>query len=116
MRIFGHEFTGMGLVIAIFLIAILYPTIKLNIRLLMIQTNPSRRLLGFIENLLSERKLPRMSNTVFLVLYFSLFLVQRKYEIKFIEYQQQYFDLVGVYGFVIGLLSMYGIYIGFYNL
>ncbi|UUI04344.1 hypothetical protein NP439_06740 [Oceanobacillus jeddahense] len=113
MRIFGHEFTGMGLVIAIFLIAILYPTIKLNIRLLMIQTNPSRRLLGFIENLLSERKLPRMSNTVFLVLYFSLFLVQRKYEIKFIEYQQQYFDLVGVYGFVIGLLSMYGIYIGF---
>ena len=68
-------------------------------------------MLNFIENLLSEKKLPWTSNTVFLVFYFSLFIVQSKYGIKFIEYQQH--NLVSVYGFVIGLLSMYGIYIGF---
>ncbi|MBD1223582.1 hypothetical protein [Virgibacillus halodenitrificans] len=113
MKIFGHEFTGIELIIATFLISMLYPRIKLHIQLLMIQTNPSRKLLNFIENLLSERKLSSISNIVFLVLYFSLFIVQSKYGIKFIEYQQQHFNLVGVYGFVIGLLSMYGIYIGF---
>ncbi|WP_440896736.1 hypothetical protein ACS127_01605 [Amphibacillus sp. Q70] len=77
------------------------------------QTNPGRKLLNFIDSLLSERRLPRISNIVFLALYFCLFLVQSKYGIKFMEYEQQDFDLVGVYSFVIGLLSIYGIYIGF---
>src|SRR5699024_7588165 len=99
------------LVIAIFLISMLYPAIKQHIQLLMIQTKTSRRLLNYIHELLSERKLPWISNIVFLILYFSLFIIQNKYGIKFIEYQQ-HFDLIGVYGFVIGLLSMYGIYIG----
>lgn len=89
-------------------------SIKLYIKLLMIQTKLGRRFLNFIENdLLSEKSLPRISNSVFLVLYFSLLIVQSKFEIKFIEYQNQYFNLIGVYGFVIGLLSLYGIYIGF---
>lgn len=114
MGIFDYKITFIGLLIAAFLISLFSPTIKLQIQLLMIQTKLGRRLLNFIEvDLLSERNLPRISSSVFLVLYFSLFIVQCKFGIKFIEYQNQSFNLVGVYGFIIGLLSIYGIYIGF---
>lgn len=112
MKIFSHEITWIELVILAFILFMFSKTIKLYIKLLIIQTNIGRRLLNFIEvDLLSERNLPRFSNLVFLVLYFSLFIVQCKFGIKFIDYQN--LNLVGVYGFVIGILSIYGIYIGF---
>lgn len=115
MKIYSHEITWIELVILAFILLSMFSkTFKLHIKLLMIQTKLGRRLLNFIEvDLFSERNLPRFSNSIFLVLYFSLFIVQCKFEIKFIEYQNPSFNLVGVYGFIIGLLSIYGIYIGF---
>ncbi|MCY7531020.1 hypothetical protein, partial [Bacillus altitudinis] len=114
MGIFDKEITFIGFLIIVFLISLFLSTIKLKIQLLMIQTKLGTKLLNFIGDvLLSERNLPRFSKSLFLVLYFSLFIVQCKFGIKFIEYQNQYFNLVSVYGFVVGLLSIYGIYIGF---
>ncbi|WP_426578936.1 hypothetical protein P5490_000985 [Bacillus altitudinis] len=114
MGIFDKEITFIGFLIIAFLISLFLSTIKLKIQLLMIQTKLGTKLVNFIGDvLLSERNLPRFSKSLFLVLYFSLFIVQCKFGIKFIEYQNQYFNLVSVYGFVVGLLSIYGIYIGF---
>ncbi|TKI22522.1 hypothetical protein FCO27_15800 [Bacillus pumilus] len=114
MGIFDNKITFIGFLMIAFLISLFLPTIKLKIQLLMIQTKIGAKLVNFIGDvLLSERNLPRFSKSLFLVLYFSLFIVQCKFGIKFIEYQNEYFNLVSVYGFVIGLLSIYGIYIGF---
>ena len=113
VNINNYNFTGFDLVISLFLIVIVYPKIELTFRLLMIQTKPSRRLLHFFDSLLSERNLPWISTITFLFCYFLFFIVQQKEIIEFIKYDQASFDLVGIYGFVIGILSMYGIYIGF---
>ncbi|MBO0431327.1 hypothetical protein [Enterococcus sp. DIV0660C] len=113
MNINNYNFKGFDLVIGLFLIVIVYPKIELTIRLLMIQTKPSRRLLHFFDSLLSERNLPWISTIMFLTFYFFLFIFQQREKIELIKYDQASFDLVGIYGFVIGILSMYGIYIGF---
>lgn len=113
MNIFDYEFIGIKLVITVFLLVMIYPKIKLTVRLLMIQTEPSSRLLDFIDSSLSKSNFPWISNTIFLLSYSFLFIVQQSNKVKFIEYDKSSFDLVGVYGFIIGILSMYGIYIGF---
>ncbi|MBO0409923.1 hypothetical protein JZO81_02580 [Enterococcus hulanensis] len=113
VNINNYNFTGFELVIGLFLFVIAYPKIRMTVRLLMLQTKPSKRLLHFFDSLLSERNLPWISTIMFLSCYVFLFIFQRRNQIEFIKYDRPSFDLIGVYGFIIGILSMYGIYIGF---
>lgn len=113
VNINNYKFTDFEIVISLFLIVIAYPKIRMTIRLLMIQTKFTRRLLHFFDSLFSERNLPWISTIMFLSCYFFFFIIQQRKKIEFIKYDQSSFDLIGVYGFIIGILSMYGIYIGF---
>ncbi|UQZ75708.1 hypothetical protein C2I17_14745 [Niallia circulans] len=73
----------------------------------------TRKLLNKIDRFSRGRNLPKISNIGFPLLFLILYSIQEKNHIQFININNPDFQILVVYGFVIGILSMYGIYIGF---
>lgn len=113
MKVYGYEITEIELAIGAILLPMIYSMIKTFLRFLMCQTEATRKILTFFTNLSSEKNLFWFSKFLFLVIYITLFVFQSHFSFFFIDYNEQKFELIGIYGFIIGILSMYGIYIGF---
>lgn len=103
------EISGLHLLIGIFLIPIVFYVIKNIIRKLMYQT----KITGVIDIIFTKRYLSLLGEVLLLILFFSLFLFQKRLSIRLFEPTTFKFNLIEIYGFVIGILSIYGIYIGF---
>ncbi|MFN6686333.1 hypothetical protein ACK4CS_08915 [Enterococcus gallinarum] len=103
------EISGLHLLIGIFLIPIVFYVIKNIIRKLMYQT----KITGVIDIFFTKRYLSLLGEVLLLILFFSLFLFQKRLSVRLFEPTTFKFNLIEIYGFVIGILSIYGIYIGF---
>ncbi|MGL9730586.1 hypothetical protein [Enterococcus sp. DIV0756] len=98
MNVFNHEITGLQIIVGILILLMLYKMLICTLGLIEEQTSKISR---------------TFTNRLFIIVCLFVIAIQRHFEFKFISYQVENFDLIGIYGFIIGLLSMYGIYIGF---
>lgn len=102
-----------GLLLILLFVTTIYHFIKKWIRMAMSYLNSTRKLLEKVDRFSTEKYLPKLSNIVFPLLFLILYFIQERNAIRFININNPDFQIIDIYGFVIGILTMYGIYIGF---
>lgn len=97
----------------VILIVSLFLSLPSMIAFFMRQFNPTRKILNLWRNLFSENIIKITSRVVVIILFIFLYIFQKHFEIKLVDIYVSSFDFLEIFGLVIGLFSMYGIYIGF---
>lgn len=112
MKIFGLYLSSVRLIVIIIAGFLCYEWIFESINWLMRQFKPTKTIVGCIEWPFVH-KLRTMALLFSIIIFAILFRYQSSNSIRVINFQQSNVDMFTVYGTIFGLLSMYGIYLGF---
>ena len=107
------EYIIIGLLILIVILVIFSKDIMWVIREIMCEYKYTRYIVNFVDWAFSRERLKITVSILEIIIFSILFLYQKHKKIILVNLSSKGIDLLSIYGLIIAVVSMYGVYLGF---